>query len=74
METLMDTVVAGFLTAIDGALRNVAPFGLGLGVAILVEKTSEGPLALPAGKSAGIRIGSVELSFTGKTRNEDVKV
>ena len=49
-------------------------FGLGLGVAIVVEKISEGPLALPAGKSAGIRIGSVELSFTGKARNEDVKV
>lgn len=49
-------------------------FGLGLGIAILVEKTSDGPLALPAGKSAGIRIGSVELSFTGKVRNEDVKV
>jgi len=35
-------------------------FGLGLGVAILIEKTSDGPLALPAGKSAGIRLGSVE--------------
>ena len=49
-------------------------FGLGLGVAILIEKTSDGPLAIPAGKPAGIRIGSVELSFTGKVRNEDVKV
>ena len=49
-------------------------FGLGLGVAILIEKTSDGPLTLPAGKSAGVRLGSVELSFTGKVRNEDVKV
>jgi len=49
-------------------------FGLGLGLAIVVEKTSDGPLVLPAGKSAGIRLGSVELSFTGKVRNEDVKV
>jgi hypothetical protein len=49
-------------------------FGLGLGIAILIEKPSDGPLALPAGKPAGIRIGSVELSFTGKVRNEDVKV
>ena len=60
-----------FLNATPGSNFS---FGLGLGVAILIEKTSEGPLALPAGKQAGIRLGSVELSFTGKVRNEDVKV
>lgn len=30
METLMDTVVAGFLTAIDGLTQSVAPYGVGL--------------------------------------------
>jgi type IV secretory pathway TrbL component len=30
METLIDTVVAGFLSAIEGALANVAPYGFGL--------------------------------------------
>jgi len=50
-------------------------FGRGLGVAVLVEKTGEGPLELPARPlTALIRVKRVELTFRGKPRNEDVKV
>jgi hypothetical protein len=52
-------------------------FGLGMGVAIIVEKTSPGMLQLPAGESgqrALIRINSVDLVFQGKERNEKVVV
>ncbi len=52
-------------------------FGSGLGVAIIVEKTSEGVVEL-TGESAPchayVRIGEVTLDFNGKPRNEDVKV
>jgi hypothetical protein len=50
-------------------------FGRGLGVAIIVEKTSDGRLELP-GKplTALVRVKHVELTFRGKPRNEDVKV
>jgi hypothetical protein len=50
-------------------------FGRGLGVAVIVEKTAEGPLELPAKPlTALVRIQHVELTFAGKPRNEDVKV
>lgn len=52
-------------------------FGLGLGVAVIVQKTSPGVLKLPAdakGQSALIRLAAVELTFRGKERNPDVTV
>ena len=50
-------------------------FGRGMGIAIVVEKSSAGPLTLPAGSpAAGIRVAEVRLDFVGRTRNEKVKV
>jgi hypothetical protein len=51
-------------------------FGLGMGVAVLVEKTTPGPLELPAGqpRGAGIRVASVRIDFTPKPRNDKVTV
>ncbi len=50
-------------------------FGRGLGVAILVEKTADGPLELPVKPlTALVRVKHVELTFRGKPRNEFVKV
>ena len=49
-------------------------FGLGLGVALLIEKTSDGVLTVPAGDAAFLRIDEVTVEFTGKARIETVKV
>jgi hypothetical protein len=52
-------------------------FGLGLGVALLVEKTTDGVLEVSGDSGrqhALLRIASVELEFAGKERNNDVKV
>jgi hypothetical protein len=50
-------------------------FGRGLGVAVLVEKTGEVPLELPAVPlSALVRVKHVELAFQGKSLNKDVTV
>jgi hypothetical protein len=50
-------------------------FGRGLGVAIIVEKTGDGRLELPAKPlTALVRVKHVELTFQGKPRNEDVKL
>jgi hypothetical protein len=51
-------------------------FGLGLGVALIVEKTSGDALELPAGKIpvARVRLSDIRLEFIGKKRNEKVKV
>jgi hypothetical protein len=46
---------------------------MGIGVAILVEKTG-GALAIPAGARAFLRIDDVEVSFTPRARNDDVTV
>ena len=48
--------------------------GLGLGVAVIVEKTSPGKLELPAGSRAFIRIDDVDLVFNPRIRNDDVQV
>lgn len=49
-------------------------FGLGMGIAIVIEKTSEGVLDLAAGDMAALRIDKLELEFIGKERNKDVQV
>lgn len=49
-------------------------FGLGLGAAILIEKTSDGVLNVPATESAFLSIDDVIVDFTGKSRIETVKV
>jgi hypothetical protein len=50
-------------------------FGRGLGVAVIVEKVADGPLDLPAKPlTAMLRVKQFDLAFTGKPRNEDVKV
>jgi hypothetical protein len=51
-------------------------FGLGLGVAITVEKTTPGVLDLPQGKARGaeLLVKNVRVSFTPKPRNENVVV
>ena len=49
-------------------------FGLGLGVAVVVEKTSPGNLELTEKESAFIRIDELQLDFAGKQRNDKVTV
>jgi hypothetical protein len=49
-------------------------FGLGLGAAIVLEKTSEAILTVPANAAAFLRIDDVTVEFTGKARIETVKV
>ncbi len=49
-------------------------FGLGLGMAITLEKTSPGMLELPAETQHGLEIlvKNVQVQFTAKPRNEKV--
>lgn len=52
-------------------------FGLGLGVALVVEKVTDGVLELPATPltpRAFLRVNDFQLEFIGKTRKDDVKV
>jgi hypothetical protein len=51
-------------------------FGLGMGVAVIIEKTSDAPLELPADcpNRAHIRVHELTLDFAGKKRKEDVVV
>jgi hypothetical protein len=48
------------------------PVGNGLGVAIVVEKKTPGPLRLSEGKRAAIRIHEVTLAFSPRQRDESV--
>ena len=51
--------------------------GLGLGVAVVVERASSGKLELPAGdmpQRAFLRIDNAEVEFTSRTINDEVKV
>ena len=48
--------------------------GLGLGVAVIVEKTTPGTLELAAEAKAFLRIDSVGLVFNPRVRNDDVQV
>jgi hypothetical protein len=60
---------------LDSRVPNVNfTVGLGLGVAVLVEKTTPGNLEIPAGKQAFLRIDDVELIFNPRQRNDDVQV
>ncbi|MCA9146406.1 MAG: DUF1501 domain-containing protein [Planctomycetales bacterium] len=51
-------------------------FGLGMGIALIVEKKSEGTLELAPGSTplARLRVAEVQLDFVGKQVNEKVKV
>ncbi|MEX0818743.1 MAG: DUF1501 domain-containing protein [Pirellulaceae bacterium] len=51
-------------------------FGLGMGIAVIVEKKAEGTLEIAPGTSplARIRVADVQLEFIGKPLNEKVKV
>ncbi len=52
-------------------------FGLGFGIGLLVEKSTDGVLELTAGRDAAtarLLVDEVSLVFIGKSRNEDVKV
>lgn len=48
-------------------------FGLGLGIAVIVERIDGGPIPLPKASWA-IEVGQVQLEFRGKSRNEQVTV
>lgn len=51
-------------------------FGIGMGIAVIVEKKSEGVLEIAPGTSplSRVRIANVQLDFAGKPRNAKVKV
>jgi hypothetical protein len=46
----------------------------GVGVAVVVQKTSPGVLEVPAGAGAFVRVDEVELEFVARPRNDDVQV
>jgi hypothetical protein len=52
------------------------PIGNGLGVAIVVEKKTPGPLTLPQNEThrAALRIESITLEFSPRKRDESVTV
>jgi hypothetical protein len=54
----------------DGAFH----LRLGIGVAVVVENTSGGEVALTADQSAFIRIDNTSLDFVARPRNDDVQV
>lgn len=47
---------------------------MGVGLAVLVERFTPGPLTIPAGRQAYVRIDDVEIQFVPRPRNDDVKV
>lgn len=47
---------------------------MGVGLAIILEKTTPGDLAVPAGARAYLNVAEVEISFLPRPRNDDVKV
>jgi hypothetical protein len=47
---------------------------MGVGLAVVVEKTTPGALTVPASSRAFLRIDDVEVSFTPRPRNDDVTV
>ncbi len=55
----------------DGGANEIE---MGVGLAVVVEKTSPGELAVPAGARAFLRIDGVEVSFVPRPRNDDVTV
>ena len=62
----------GFLAPPPGA--GVLNFGSGLGVSIQVMRSTDGPLTIPAGHRALLRIADAKLEFVGKERNDNVTV
>ena len=64
MAKLLDSRVPGSNFAV----------GLGLGVAVIVEKTTPEKLVVPDGKRAFIRIDDVQMVFNPRIRNDDVQV
>ena len=62
----------GFLAPPPGA--GVLNFGSGLGVSIQVMRSTDGPLTIPAGHRALLRIADAKLNFVGKERNDNVTV
>jgi hypothetical protein len=55
----------------DGGANEIE---MGVGIAVVVEKTSPGALALPAGARAFLRVDDVAVSFVPRPRNDDVTV
>jgi hypothetical protein len=47
---------------------------MGVGLAILLERTTPGDLAIPSGARAYLAVDDVEISFTPRPRNDDVTV
>jgi len=47
---------------------------MGIGLAVLIERITPGPLSIAAGKQAFVRIDDVEIQFVPRPRNDDVNV
>ena len=47
---------------------------MGVGVAVILERSSAGDLAVPAGARAYVQVDDVEITFKPRPRNDDVKV
>ena len=47
---------------------------MGVGLAIILERATAGELAVPAGARAFLQIDDVEILFTPRPRNDNVKV
>ncbi|MGE5192758.1 MAG: DUF1501 domain-containing protein [Deltaproteobacteria bacterium] len=63
---------------LDRALRSqdagASEIEMGVGLAILLERTTPGDLPIPAGARAYLAIDDIEIAFTPRPRNDDVKV
>jgi hypothetical protein len=55
----------------DGSANEIE---MGVGLAVILEKSSAGSLSIPAGARAFLRIDDMEVSFTPRPRNDDVTV
>jgi hypothetical protein len=47
---------------------------MGVGLVLILEKTSPGVLELPAGSRAWLALDDVEIRFTPRLRNDNVRV
>jgi hypothetical protein len=47
---------------------------MGVGLAIVLERTAQGDLAIPAGTRCWLQFDDVEITFSPRPRNDDVKV
>ncbi|MBS0266229.1 MAG: DUF1501 domain-containing protein [Planctomycetes bacterium] len=68
----------GAPTTVTRALRSqdagASEIEMGVGLAMILERSTPGELPVPAGTRAFVKISRIDVSFTPRPRNDDVKV